>query len=317
MAKTIAEFEALIPDLELLKKQNDKKRNAYLNSIFEKELLIEIFITSNLSAHRFVCKYAKPKNLTTSASTIIDLAKKHGIKTKTIKESNSLQAVKEKRKKTCIEKYGKENCLSRGTVSYKKRNETVKQKYGVNNVFQLQEVKEKSRKTFYEKYGVISSVFLESFKSNNGKLSTPHKKVSDFLNEHNINHKNEVKNLCRKFNKELGCVYSPILDIQIDQIGLVIEIFGDHYHCNKKDYKPMDSVEFLWSRGKRKFKTAQEVWEFDKIRLKQIKSFGYKVFVFWESQINNYNKFEKIKSKILSEVKSKNEICQNNKNNSD
>ena len=80
MAKTIAEFEALIPDLELLKKQNDKKRNAYLNSIFEKELLIEIFITSNLSAHGFVCKYAKPKNLTTSASTIIDLAKKHGIK---------------------------------------------------------------------------------------------------------------------------------------------------------------------------------------------------------------------------------------------
>ena len=61
--------------------------------------------------------------------------------------------IKEKAQNTNREKYGSENPLSKGTISYNKRNETVKKMYGVNNVFQNDTIKAKISKTNLEKYG--------------------------------------------------------------------------------------------------------------------------------------------------------------------
>ena len=65
----------------------------------------------------------------------------------------SSQNTKEKAQKTNILKYGAENPLAKGTQPYNKRNETVKETYGVDNVFQAESVKEKISKTNIEKYG--------------------------------------------------------------------------------------------------------------------------------------------------------------------
>lgn len=64
------------------------------------------------------------------------------------------QDIKEKARNTNLVKYGAENPLSKGTTAYIKRNKTVKDVYGVDNVFQNKNVKEQIAKTNLEKYGV-------------------------------------------------------------------------------------------------------------------------------------------------------------------
>lgn len=63
----------------------------------------------------------------------------------------------EKYKDTCLEKYGKENALCKGTSSYDKRNNTIKEKYGVDNVFKHPKIIEKIRNS-NENNGYWSSI---------------------------------------------------------------------------------------------------------------------------------------------------------------
>lgn len=49
----------------------------------------------------------------------------------------------DKREKTNIERYGAKNVLCKGTEKYNKKNKTVKEKYGVDNVFQIPEIIER------------------------------------------------------------------------------------------------------------------------------------------------------------------------------
>lgn len=304
MVKTLEEFKQFIPDLELLAKHNNPKRNKYLNDIFEKELLYQIFITLDMSANSFIYDYAVPKGMKTSASTIIDLAKKHGIKTKTIKETSKNEKVRKRYKETCLKRYGAENSLAHGTIFYMKRNQTVKEKFGVENVFQLENVKIKSKATMFQKYGTYSAIFLPTHKKNNGKLSAPHKKISMFLNENNIKHKNEAANKCGKFNTDLNKFYSPIFDILIENHNLVIEIYGDHWHCNPTKFNKNDLIKSFWKKVKKENpKCVQDVWDFDKKREDHIRSFGYQLLIFWESDIMKRDSFERVKKEIMDTIK--------------
>ena len=67
----------------------------------------------------------------------------------------------DKRINTNIEKFGAINALSKGTTIYDKRNETVKNKYGVENVFQIPEIKENIKNdTYYlQKHGMTISEY--------------------------------------------------------------------------------------------------------------------------------------------------------------
>lgn len=58
---------------------------------------------------------------------------------RTIKNGQT-NRVKKQRSETNLKIYGHVNCLGKNTSAYLKRNKTVKEKYGVDNVFQLQEV---------------------------------------------------------------------------------------------------------------------------------------------------------------------------------
>lgn len=57
----------------------------------------------------------------------------------------------EKNKQTCIEKYGVENVLCKGTSFSKKRDNSVLKKYGVENVFQCEKVKDKIKIAMIER----------------------------------------------------------------------------------------------------------------------------------------------------------------------
>jgi len=84
----------------------------------------------------------------------IFLLKYYGFETRSIKVSSSLPQRKKKFETTCLKKYGKINVLSRGTDAYDKRNKTVQERYGVNNVFQIEVIKEKITSTIMGRYGV-------------------------------------------------------------------------------------------------------------------------------------------------------------------
>lgn len=229
------------------------------------------------------------------ASDIIRKAKELGIKTRSIKEVSIDSKTRDKYKETCIKKYGKENTLSKGTKGYNKKNKTIKEKYNVENVFQLKDVKEKSKKTMLHNYGVENPVYIENRYKNNGRKSKIHIKVEKWLLEKCINFTSEKVHSFKKFNDVLGREYNPRPDITIKDKKIIIEIKGDYWHGNPKKYKINDIV-VKWTGEE----LVKNIWEFDNLRKKQMESFGYKVIELWEYDIvHSFNYIEELLCKEL------------------
>jgi very-short-patch-repair endonuclease len=266
------------------------KRREYIRSFLTKELFEELVVKMEYSANYISLEIFKPKGYIIDPGTIINFCKEFGIKTKNMKEQANSSFVRNKYKNTCIKKYGAENALSKNTKCYKKRNRTVKKKYGVKNVFQDENVKLKCKETLFNNYGVHSAVHLPCHQRNYGRRSKIHKKIENYLSESNIIYKSEAQNKFCSYNNYLNRIYSPQVDILIESKKIVIEINGNKWHANPKLYKSTDLIN-KWG-GK---KTAKEIWEFDYYRNKQIESFGYKVIVLWELDIlKNFDKIKEI-----------------------
>lgn len=80
-----------------------------------------------------------------------------------------------------------------------------------------------------------------------------------------------------------------IVDGIIKSKNIIIEYFGDYWHCNPKIY----NSEFL-VRGNI---TAQTKWDSDKCKIQYLEQKGYKVFVIWEYD------WKTNKSEILNDFK--------------
>lgn len=106
-------------------------------TFFNEEFWIKEYVENQKSYPVLLKEYSLPYKAT---EKFLDY---YGIKRRSIKEASNTSRTKQSREATCLTKYGAVNCLSKNTSSYHKRNETVKEKYGVNNVFQLKEVVEK------------------------------------------------------------------------------------------------------------------------------------------------------------------------------
>jgi G:T-mismatch repair DNA endonuclease (very short patch repair protein) len=93
-------------------------------------------------------------------------------------------------------------------------------------------------------------------------------------------------------------VDSKICDIYIPSLNLIIEYFGDYWHCNPKKYES----DFF---NKKKNKFAWELWDYDKKKIDLIKSYGYNLEVVWEGDLKLNNKLiniilEKYVTKLTS-----------------
>jgi len=246
---------------------------AFLN----KKLIIEKITMSEL------CRQIKQKyNLHVNVGYIVSISKKYGIKTPNIKTSKNYKKTQDLYKKTCIKKYGKPNALSKGTDPYIKRNNTVKEKYGCDNVFQNDKIIEKIKLSCLKKYGVtsfIQSIEYEKYR-NNGKRSKLQKVVEKELTKLNIDFDYEVSGKFTKLNDYTNKIYSPIVDILIEHKKIVIEVYGDKWHANPKIYKQNDLIQ-TWDG----LKHAKDIQEKDKSRKEQIESFGYIVLELWEQDI--------------------------------
>jgi len=91
-------------------------------------------------------------------------------------------------------------------------------------------------------------------------------------------------------------VDSKICDIYIPKLNLIIEYFGDYWHCNPKQY----NSDYI---NQKKSMTAKEIWDYDSNKIDLIRNNGYNLEVIWEQEFKNDNK---LINKILEKyVKSK------------
>lgn len=73
-----------------------------------------------------------------------------------------------------------------------------------------------------------------------------------------------------------------VVDIFVPSKNLIIEIYGDYWHCNPIYWKPNEYNKTLHM-------TAQEKWQKDKDRIENLQSQGYTTIVLWENEIKNNN----------------------------
>ncbi len=269
---------------------NSHIRRKYIRELLTKELLKELIIEKSFSCLS-VSNILNSLGIKTNAGNIIKLAKEFNIKTLSLKESACSKIVREKYKKTCLEKFGKENVLSKNTISFFKKNSSIKEKYGVSNVFQLESVKQKSKISLFKKYGVYNASDLPFIHRNNGRRSKIQILVENYLKEISIKFEIEIGKIFRKFNEVFNKIYSPVVDILIESQKIIIEIYGDKWHANPLIYKDSDLLK-TWN-GKL---FAYEIRKKDFERKKHLESFGYKVIEIWEKDIRT--NFEKVKEII-------------------
>ena len=108
-------------------------------------------------------------------------------------------------------------------------------------------------------------------KIKSGITSRKEKEIIEFLKEYNIQSIQSYR------------VDTKICDIYIPSLNLIIEYFGDYWHCNPNKY-PEDYF------NKKKGMSAKEIWDYDKNKIDLILSYGYNLEVVWENELKHDNK---------------------------
>jgi G:T-mismatch repair DNA endonuclease (very short patch repair protein) len=250
--------------------------------------------------------------------SIIHLCQYLGIKTRSIKESSNIQQIKIK--ETCLKKYGTTNVLSKNTPIYHKRNNSVKDKYGVDNVFQIQSIKDWifGDKLYLDKYGLNLHDFNVLRMKKYLSTRTP-EEIQIWLEKSILNEK------CRKarpggISKLERKIIAIIIDLGFDietqfrlkndnlyrfydahikDTNILLEINGDYWHGNPDIYKETDIIKFRSG-----LIPVTSLWERDSIKKKLAEEKGFKIIYFWEKDIYLHNNSLKdwIKEKIINGI---------------
>lgn len=124
----------------------------------------------------------------------------------------------------------------------------------------------KAVETCMQKYGVPYTTFLPQVRSNGKRISKFQKRVyADVQKTH----------ADAKLEHYLSDAKKSV-DIYVHSKKLVVECFGDYWHCNPKKYAPDYYHQIIKL-------TAKEIWDKDAIRVEQLKRIGYDVWIVWES----------------------------------
>ena len=169
---------------------------------------------------------------------------------------------------------------------------TVRQRYGVDCVFQTQDVKEKTKRTLFQKYGVstpyqftprgVSKASQDLFWAIYAKLPKSLQNCC-YFKEYNY----EFGKHDTKFNRYY------YYDFVVSSIKFCIEFNGEMYHPNKELLS-----EEAWKSWKILFgtQTADEVYEKDERKIAFLEQQGFTVKVIW------WNSYIADPSKTCSEI---------------
>ena len=242
------------------------------------------YLIKNNSANEVAEIISSVLNWKWTAGGIISMCRKFNIKTHSWSEAAKLPKCRKKHEETNLKRYGAKNPFCKGTSTYEKKLKTVQERYGVDNIRKSKEFQITRKKSMLKKYGVTNAIFLPTYERCTGRRSKLQKKVEEWLTNLGYSFEYEVPNKFLSFNEHLQREYNPIVDILLEDKKTVIEIYGDRWHANPRKYKAADIIP-RWDGEV----TVEYIWDVDKCRVEQIESFGYKVLILWETDIN-YNK---------------------------
>ena len=108
-----------------------------------------------------------------------------------------------------------------------------------------------------------------------GNPSQAEKEISNILEEFNI-----------RYVKQATIADKYSCDLLLPDHNIVIEHYGTYWHCDPRKY---EQGYF----NQKKNKTAQQIWEYDKIRENRIIENGYKLIIIWEEDFKCLNILQK------------------------
>jgi len=207
------------------------------------------------------------------------------------KNSNNFKKSWEKYRNKEIEIWnkGKTAINNESIAKYANKQKGVKRPQTSKTLLQNGKLKGKIPWNKGKKNPGASKNFWTKGRNSHFSLTKPHRKIKNFLIENNL-YENFISESYLKANNKC---YHP------DEINkkrkLIIEIFGDIWHCNPSKYK--NENEFISLINK----TVKEVWDYDFNKIKNYKKEGYKTLIIWENDINN--NFDFVKEKIKEFLK--------------
>lgn len=104
-------------------------------------------------------------------------------------------------------------------------------------------------------------------RKDNGYISGLHADVKQALVEYGIT----------GFESERYVAGSHRVDELDAENKIVLEVYGDYWHCNPARFDKQDSV----TRDEKQV-PVRDVWERDRKRISHLQKFGYKVYIIWE-----------------------------------
>ena len=145
-----------------------------------------------------------------------------------------------------------------------------------------------------ERYGVSCIYLLPNYFNGYSKISQElFSDIYDALLESHIDYTYYAKKNKEFITNNSNGSYS--YDFVITNIKFCIEFNGDLWHANPKFYKEDDTPNpFLKSR------TAKEIWEYDREKIKFLQNMGYEVLIIWEHEF--YKDKEKIIQNCLDRI---------------
>lgn len=204
---------------------------------------------------------------------------------------------------TSLERYGSINPLSKDTEPYKKRNLTVKGKYGVSNIFETEyakkiiiekwpETKIKRERALLDNYGwsspfQVPSILKQALSKSKIQKNGLYKKIASRLENIGINFETEF--ILKTNNRSY--FYDFLIGTKI------VELNGDYWHANPEKYRADDLIIYP---GKRILRAA-EVWKKDEEKIHCANNAGFEVLIFWEKEINKTP--DNVVLKILESLK--------------
>jgi hypothetical protein len=244
-----------------------KEWELFKDKILTYDVLYQKYIVEGKSANSIAIEFAIGH-----ASMIIAALKKFNIKTRTISESTKSEFVREKYKKTNLERYGHEHNFSKNHPSRKKWEQKMFEEEGIVNVFQREDV--------------IKKIKINLFNSDK-HLSSIHEKILDILTMHNIDFDIElpIKNI-------KGYKY---YDVYIKGTNKLIEVNGDFWHANPEKYSENDVLNFPGHP-----RIAKNIWAEDLKKKELANKHGYDILYIWEKEFSDLTLVE---NKVLKYIK--------------